>query len=288
MTGLIVSNYQLGNIIGETGSGRPIYGVRSFETGKQTSLMAKVIDLKRSGGARAFYNEVSILKKLSGIRGILEHICSSCTDGSYGVIIFPRLQLDLLEVCETGKYQNLCLVCVLSRICEILYQCHKQGIAHMDIKPENILLSTTGEVYLVNFESACDVSMCEKKMVRGLAGTRAYISPQMSANQYLDPTAADMWSLGILAFVSNWLKFPYPQKFLNALEGGLRIPIKDFEYVIRDQLYIGDDSRLSMIIRDHLLVIDPLQRSSSYYLTHSDILECSCNNTVPLPLVINV
>lgn len=40
------------------------------------------------------------------------------------------------------------------KICKVLNKIHEQGIIHMDLKPENIMLDRSGNIYLIDFGAA--------------------------------------------------------------------------------------------------------------------------------------
>lgn len=66
----------------------------------------------------------------------------------------------------------------LMQICHPLEFAHAQGIIHRDIKPENIMLGAFGEVYLLDWGLAFQMTQAEKE-TSGLVGTPAYMAPEM-------------------------------------------------------------------------------------------------------------
>src|SRR5262249_38858372 len=79
------------------------------------------------------------------------------------------------------------------------------GWVHRDIKPDNMLVSSAGELKLIDFALAQKI---EKKpgflaaMVRRkgkVAGTRSYMSPEQIRGEYLDGRA-DIYSFGATCF----------------------------------------------------------------------------------------
>ena len=54
---------------------------------------------------------------------------------------------------------------------------HKQGVAHMDIKPQNILLGDNLEVKICDFSRAIKIEDISKKASR--VGTKGYTAPEV-------------------------------------------------------------------------------------------------------------
>jgi len=85
---------------------------------------------------------------------------------------------------------------VILQICHPLEFAHNQNILHRDIKPENIMLGAFGEVYLLDWGLAMDLTTADK-MTNGLVGTPAYMSPEMTKGdpKLLSP-ATDIFLMG--------------------------------------------------------------------------------------------
>jgi len=90
---------------------------------------------------------------------------------------------------------------VMAQIIEAIAYCHQCGIAHGDIKAENVLLSGTMETLtatLADFSLAVDAHVPQ----RDVSGTSYYRAPEVAAPMRpYDPTKADCWALGILLCV---------------------------------------------------------------------------------------
>jgi serine/threonine protein kinase len=75
------------------------------------------------------------------------------------------------------------------------------GWVHRDVKPDNIMVNSAGEVRLIDFALAQRVSkggVFRKKRGRS-AGTRSYMSPEQIRGEALDGRA-DIYSFGITAY----------------------------------------------------------------------------------------
>lgn len=80
---------------------------------------------------------------------------------------------------------------------------HEQGVAHLDFKPENIIMnSSTGQLAIIDYS----VSRCVRspdEMITDFAGTPAYVAPEVGHKSY-SPIQADLWSCGnVLYNLSN-------------------------------------------------------------------------------------
>jgi len=93
----------------------------------------------------------------------------------------------------------------LVRVCQGLGYMHSWGLAHLDIKPENIMVSQEGEATVIDLALAQRTG--PKSFWDGLVtriqgqtmGTRSYIAPEQIENKVLSP-ATDIYSLGITIF----------------------------------------------------------------------------------------
>lgn len=90
---------------------------------------------------------------------------------------------------------------VLGKIAEALDHAHRKGIIHRDIKPQNVLITASGEPYLVDFGIALAKNVVRVTMVGEIIGTAAYMAPEMvkSEPDTLSPQT-DIYSLGVLAY----------------------------------------------------------------------------------------
>lgn len=86
---------------------------------------------------------------------------------------------------------------VIAPVCSALYYAHQKGIIHCDIKPENILIDSTGKVLLSDFGIASFSGM--REVVPGGIGTPSYMAPEQITNEKVRPQT-DIYALGVMLY----------------------------------------------------------------------------------------
>jgi len=85
---------------------------------------------------------------------------------------------------------------------------HDRGFMHLDVKPENVLLSRNGSLRLIDFDLAQPIPNPPRKMDK-LSGTPAYMAPEQLLRQPVDHRA-DLWAFGVSAYELLTLRKPFP------------------------------------------------------------------------------
>ncbi|TWW71439.1 Serine/threonine-protein kinase 17A [Takifugu flavidus] len=97
---------------------------------------------------------------------------------------------------------------------------HQNNVVHLDLKPQNILLTSSsplGDIKIVDFGLSRMVS--SQQELREIMGTPEYVAPEILSYEPIS-TATDMWSMGVLAYVmltglSPFLGEDKQETFLN-------------------------------------------------------------------------
>ena len=92
-----------------------------------------------------------------------------------------------------------------NQIIDVMYQCakgldyvHRQGVIHRDLKPGNIMLSTEGEVKIMDFSIAhFDMGDGEVSQVQG---SPMYLPPEQLTEQKILVEQSDIYSLGAVMY----------------------------------------------------------------------------------------
>ncbi|XP_071481552.1 uncharacterized protein [Diadema antillarum] len=144
---------------------------------------------------------------------------------------------ELHQYCVADKEDGFCerdVVRLLHQIIEGVHYLHKQNIAHLDLKPQNILLTSkevgSGDIKLIDFGIARYLSKEEE--IRDIQGTPDYVAPEI-LNYEPITLATDMWSVGVLTYVMLTGNSPFAgdtkqETFLNISQVNLEFPEEDF------------------------------------------------------------
>jgi serine/threonine-protein kinase len=90
---------------------------------------------------------------------------------------------------------------VTADVCSALEVAHDAGMVHRDIKPGNIMLTSRGEVKVMDFGIARAAAGSESTMTstESVIGTAAYLSPEQARGEHVD-ARSDIYSTGCLLY----------------------------------------------------------------------------------------
>nr|XP_060611519.1 serine/threonine-protein kinase ULK3 [Anolis sagrei ordinatus] len=139
---------------------------------------------------------------------------------------------------------------------------HDKNISHLDLKPQNILLSSLDKPHLklADFGFAQHMSPRDEKHV--LRGSPLYMAPEMVCSRQYD-ARVDLWSVGVILYEALFGRPPFASKSFAELEEKIRS---------NQPIEVPSRPRLSPECRDllqRLLKRDPQQRLSfQAFFTH--------------------
>ncbi|POI23420.1 hypothetical protein CIB84_012832, partial [Bambusicola thoracicus] len=98
---------------------------------------------------------------------------------------------------------------------------HDHNISHLDLKPQNILLSTpeNPQLKLADFGFAQYMSPWDEKHV--LRGSPLYMAPEMVCRQQYD-ARVDLWSVGVILYEALFGRPPFASRSFAELEEKIR------------------------------------------------------------------
>jgi len=190
--------YRLGRVVGQGGmatvheatdlrSDRPV-AVKLFRAPHECT--------PHSSTAERLAAEAAVLSSLSHPRLLAVHDVSTEGDRPYlvmdlvsGETLRSRMDrgpLPLTEVARLGAELAVTLAYV-----------HSRRVVHRDVKPSNILVNDSGEVFLADFGIARVLGTTRLTTTGHFVGTAAYLAPEQVQGTEVGP-AADIYALGLV------------------------------------------------------------------------------------------
>lgn len=104
----------------------------------------------------------------------------------------------LSEVLQRGRLTLRCAADLVRRLAEAVQSAHRAGVLHLDLKPDNVLLTPGGEPRLIDFGIAVLQRACSGSTAAGwVTGTPAYMAPEQQTGDPQRLTErSDVYGLG--------------------------------------------------------------------------------------------
>ncbi|XP_042082674.1 triple functional domain protein isoform X14 [Haplochromis burtoni] len=185
----------------ELGRGRFSVVKRCDHRGTKRAVAVKHVNKKLMRRDRVT-QELNLLQRLQHPH-IVTLIDTYETPSSYALVLEMADQGRLLDyIVSWGNLTEEKVACYLRNVLEALHYLHNCRIAHLDIKPENLLVSHTASgqpiVKLTDFGDA--VQLNSAHYVHPLLGSPEFASPELVLGEPVSLTS-DLWSLGVVTYV---------------------------------------------------------------------------------------
>ncbi|XP_072117153.1 striated muscle preferentially expressed protein kinase isoform X1 [Mobula birostris] len=162
-------------------------------------FMAKIIHYEGE-------NKQTVLQEYEVLKA-LHHERIMCLHEAY---VTPRYLVLIAENCmgkeilysliDRFRYSEDDVVGYILQILQGLEYLHSRRIIHLDIKPDNIIVTFLNAVKLVDFGSAHFFDPIVPRALGQRVGTLEYMSPEMMKGDPIGPPA-DIWGLGVLVYI---------------------------------------------------------------------------------------
>ena len=109
----------------------------------------------------------------------------------------------------------------MSQLLAGVHHCHSRGVAHRDLKLENVLLTKDGVVKVIDFglshiyAKGGDGEFDRSVLLKEMCGSKSYAAPEVLSGVGYDGFLADVWSLGVCLFAMLSGFFPLDEASPN-------------------------------------------------------------------------
>ena len=250
-----LSKYNIGKTLG-----KGAYAIVKLVTDKMTKIdyamkIYKKNEIKDKVRKSCVNNEINILKKIQheNIIKLIEVI-----DLKDYILIIQELFLGISlgqyhkkywKTEDLTKKKEKVYKIILTQIFSAFDYLHKNHIAHLDIKMDNILINEKLDIKIIDFGFASFEP--KHSLNKFFGGTPNYMSPEIILKRPYISILSDIWSLGVLMFKLFCNEYP----FKGLTEKDLYNSIKKGKYRIK--CFVNYDVKK---IINSMLVLEPNKR----------------------------
>ncbi|XP_016729098.2 LOW QUALITY PROTEIN: CBL-interacting serine/threonine-protein kinase 7 [Gossypium hirsutum] len=218
-TGILLGKYQLGRLLGR-GSFAKVHEATSLDD-DNTVVAVKIIDKTKTVDAAMeprIIREVSAMRRLQHHPNILKiHEVMATKTKIYLVMELASGGELFTKVLRRGRLDEPVARRYFSQLVSALHFCHQNGVAHRDVKPQNLLLDRNGSLKVSDFGLSALPEQLNDGLLHTACGTPAYTAPEVVRRKGYDGSKADAWSCGVILFVLLAGYLPFDDSNLAAM-----------------------------------------------------------------------
>ncbi len=216
----ILKRYRVLAVLGQ-GSMGIVYKCQDEDTGIDVAIKALFPNISHDYKIMTFIksNFQTIEKLHHPYIADLKSLAKDCSNGLYYFVMEYVHGQTLKEWLKDGVSKEA-IFRILQQIAEALDFVHKEKVIHRDIKPDNIMITSSGDIKILDFGIATRLKNTPyEQNDKDFCGTIHYIAPELwdSKNNVGASQATDQYSLAIVAYECLFKERPFEAHSRNEL-----------------------------------------------------------------------
>lgn len=192
-----------------SGSYSTVHRVQDKATGRPLAIKCIRKELLNSDVRRQIEAEAELMYECRGHENVVELVEFKNFGSEYYFVMeyCPSTVLrTIVTENSTAFYSEAIAASVIRQTAAALKHIHALGIVHLDVKPDNLLLSSSCSpaesvgIGWYPIMKLADYGMAARSPVRRTVGTLFYVAPEILSEGWCE-CSADMWSLGVVLYV---------------------------------------------------------------------------------------
>ena len=202
--------------------GMAVVYAATHRNGKRVAIKMLHQEVSRNLDVRARFLREGYLANAVDHDGVVSIIDDDVTDEGAVFLVMELLEGETVERRWERKGRKLPVVETLSianELLDVLAAAHAKGVVHRDVKPENVFLTRTGKVKILDFGIARlrQLSSAASTTQSGATmGTPAFMAPEQARGRWDQvDERTDLWAVGAMMFALLSGRFVHEAGTLN-------------------------------------------------------------------------
>ncbi|CAN4107108.1 unnamed protein product [Withania somnifera] len=228
--GMRLGKYEVGKTLGEGNFGKVKYATH-VDSGKSYAIKildkSRILDLRSTDQIKREIGTLKLLKHPNVVR-LYEVLASKSK--IYMVLEYVNGGELFDRIVSKGKLSEAQGRKLFQQLVDGVSYCHNKGVFHRDLKLENVLIDSKGNIKITDFGlSALPQHFRDDGLLHTTCGSPNYVAPEILSNRGYDGATSDTWSCGVILYVILTGYLPFDDRNLavlyqKILKGDVHIP----------------------------------------------------------------
>jgi len=206
-----IADYEVADFV-ESGSSGSVNKAVHKPTGRMVAIKSIAMNSSKITRFSNIVREVA-LHRLVGEHPNIVELYAAFQDDVKVYLVMELMETELLSHLDQhgGSLDETEIRRIFTQVCKGINHCHKVGVLHADIKPDNIVMNnSTGEVKVCDFGLSELLASKGHAKVANLRGSFAYLSLDcLQQRRLILSPCTDVWAMGVSLFACKTGFMPF-------------------------------------------------------------------------------